>query len=77
MNRPTHRARDGAGSPYAGLYGGLVLLSRLRENDPGQSAISFTHLDAGLPDAERLLDPAGAKGAELTDGPAAAGTPAD
>ncbi|MEV7503801.1 FAD-binding protein [Streptomyces sp. NPDC093018] len=51
-----HERNSHAGSPYTGLYGGLVLLSRLRENDPGQSAISFTHLDAALPDAERLVE---------------------
>ncbi|MFJ9559401.1 FAD-binding oxidoreductase [Streptomyces fuscichromogenes] len=51
-----HERNSGAESPYAGLYSGLVLFSRLRENDPGQSAICFTHLDAGLPDAERLLE---------------------
>ncbi|MCZ9343127.1 FAD-linked oxidase, partial [Streptomyces sp. TRM76130] len=51
-----HERNSGAGSPYTGLYGGLVLLSRLRENDPGHSAVSFTHVDAGLPDAERLLE---------------------
>ncbi|MET8082268.1 FAD-binding protein [Streptomyces sp. NPDC005303] len=51
-----HEHNSDADSPYAGLYGGLVLLSRLRENDPGQSAVSFTHLDGTRPDAERLLE---------------------
>ncbi|MCS0602256.1 FAD-binding protein [Streptomyces sp. LP11] len=50
-----HERHSGPGSPYAGLYGGLVLLSRLRERESGQSAVSFTHVDAGLPNAERLL----------------------
>lgn len=51
-----HERHSDADSPYAGLYGGLVLLSRLRENDSGQSAISFTHLDGTRPDAGRLLE---------------------
>ncbi|MDQ1016537.1 FAD-binding oxidoreductase [Streptomyces afghaniensis] len=50
-----HERNSGADSPYAGLYGGLVLLSRLKENDPGQSAVSFAHVDGDRPDAERLL----------------------
>lgn len=50
-----HERNSAADSPYAGLYGGLVLLGRLKENDPGQSAVSFTHMDADRPEAARLL----------------------
>ncbi|MFE7840557.1 FAD-binding oxidoreductase [Streptomyces sp. NPDC057474] len=50
-----HERNSGADSPYTGLYSGLVLPGRLKENDPGQSAIVFTHLDATLPDAPELL----------------------
>jgi hypothetical protein len=51
-----HERNSQARSPYAGLYSGLVLPGMLRENDPGQSAIAFTHLDATLPGARELLD---------------------
>ncbi|MET9887871.1 FAD-binding protein [Streptomyces sp. NPDC006430] len=50
-----HERNSCADSPYAGLYGGLVLFGKLKENDPGQSAISFAHMDGTRPDAEKLL----------------------
>ncbi|WP_443329407.1 FAD-binding oxidoreductase [Streptomyces sp. 8N706] len=50
-----HERNSAADSPFNGLYGGLVLLGRLKQNDPGHSAISFAHLDGSHPDAEQLL----------------------
>ncbi|MFF9778162.1 FAD-binding protein [Streptomyces sp. NPDC013978] len=50
-----HERNSGPGSPYAGLYSGLVLLGHQGQNDQGLAAIAFTHMDATLPDAPRLL----------------------
>ncbi|MEV6174989.1 FAD-binding protein [Streptomyces sp. NPDC051954] len=51
-----HERNSGPRSPYTGLFSGLVLLGHQGQNDQGLSAIAFTHLDATLPDAQRLLD---------------------
>ncbi|MGW7290404.1 FAD-binding oxidoreductase [Streptomyces sp. NPDC054847] len=51
-----HEDHSDPASPYTGLYSGLVLPGRLKDNDPGQSAIAFTHLDGTLPGARELLD---------------------
>ncbi|MEV1085821.1 FAD-binding protein [Streptomyces sp. NPDC050211] len=50
-----HERHSGPRSPYTGLFSGLVLLGHQGESDQGLSAIAFTHLDATLPDAQRLL----------------------
>ncbi|MFI7011249.1 FAD-binding oxidoreductase [Streptomyces sp. NPDC050145] len=50
-----HERHSGPDSPYRGLFSGLILLGRQHENDSGMAAIAFTHLDATLPDAEKLL----------------------
>jgi hypothetical protein len=50
-----HERNSGPGSPYTGLFSGLVLLGHQGQNDQGLSAIAFTHLDATLPDADKLL----------------------
>ncbi|MFF3847863.1 FAD-binding oxidoreductase [Streptomyces sp. NPDC002328] len=50
-----HERHSGPSSPYAGLFSGLVLLGHQGHNDQGLAAIAFTHLDATLPDAPRLL----------------------
>ncbi|MFH8930824.1 FAD-binding oxidoreductase [Streptomyces pristinaespiralis] len=51
-----HEDNSDPASPYTGLYSGLVLPGRLKDNDPGQSAIAFTHLDGTLPGSRELLD---------------------
>ncbi|MEU0372631.1 FAD-binding protein [Streptomyces sp. NPDC006283] len=51
-----HEQHSHPTSRYAGLYSGLVLPGRLKDNDPGQSAIVFTHLDGTPGDARDLLD---------------------
>ncbi|WP_329297170.1 FAD-binding protein [Streptomyces sp. NBC_00659] len=50
-----HERNSGPRSPYTGLFSGLVLLGHQGESDQGLSAVAFTHLDATLPDAGRLL----------------------
>ncbi|MFF5448597.1 FAD-binding oxidoreductase [Streptomyces sp. NPDC012888] len=50
-----HEQNSGADSPYAGLFGGLVLYGRPETGDPGAAAIGFAHMDGTRPDAERLL----------------------
>ncbi|MFE5834174.1 FAD-binding protein [Streptomyces sp. NPDC056508] len=50
-----HERHSGPDSPYRGLFSGLVLLGRQHQNDQGLAAIAFTHLDATLPNAEKLL----------------------
>ncbi|MEU8891665.1 FAD-binding oxidoreductase [Streptomyces sp. NPDC048442] len=50
-----HERNSGAASPYAGLFGGLVLYGRPAAGDPGPAAVSFAHMDGSRPDAERLL----------------------
>ncbi|MFE7777876.1 FAD-binding protein [Streptomyces sp. NPDC057445] len=50
-----HERNSGPDSPYRGLFSGLVLLGKQHQNDQGMAAIAFTHLDATLPDAPRLL----------------------
>ncbi|MFE1328685.1 FAD-binding oxidoreductase [Streptomyces sp. NPDC058741] len=50
-----HERNSGPDSPYTGLFSGLVLLGHQGQNDQGLAAIAFTHLDATLPDAPRLL----------------------
>lgn len=60
-----HEANSEPDSPYASLFSGLILLGRPRQGDPGMGAVAFAHLDAGVPDAERLLN---AYVAEITAG---------
>jgi FAD/FMN-containing dehydrogenase len=50
-----HERNSGAASPYAGLFGGLVLYGRPETGDPGPAAVSFAHMAGSRPDAERLL----------------------
>ncbi|MGW0737857.1 FAD-binding oxidoreductase [Streptomyces sp. NPDC002851] len=60
-----HERHSTPDSPYRGLYSGLVLFGRLKQNDPGLSAALFIHMDGTAPDAEALLD---RFVAEVTDG---------
>ncbi|MFH9354217.1 FAD-binding oxidoreductase [Kitasatospora sp. NPDC017646] len=50
-----HEHNSDAGSPYAGLFGGLVLYGRPETGDPGPAANCFAHMDGTRPDAGRLL----------------------
>ncbi|MEU0757385.1 FAD-binding protein [Streptomyces albogriseolus] len=52
-----HERNSDAGSPYAGLFGGLVMYGRPASPDaePTPAAVSFAHMDGTRPDAERLL----------------------
>ncbi|HEX2301694.1 MAG TPA: BBE domain-containing protein, partial [Pseudonocardiaceae bacterium] len=52
-----HERHSAADSPYAGLFGGLVLYGRpaSADADPGPAAISFAHMAGTRADAEQLL----------------------
>ncbi|MCG8918341.1 FAD-dependent oxidoreductase [Actinokineospora sp. PR83] len=60
-----HERNSAPGSPYAGLFGGLVLFAKQPQDDPGLSAILFLTLDGDGPGAAELL--AGAL-ADMTGG---------
>ncbi|MCE7081117.1 FAD-binding oxidoreductase [Streptomyces sp. ST2-7A] len=50
-----HERHSDPDSPYAGLYGGLVLFGREAGEDPGPAVISFAQIDGTTADARELL----------------------
>ncbi|WP_438486732.1 FAD-binding protein [Streptomyces sp. S186] len=50
-----HEQHSGARSPYAGLFGGLVLYGRTASGEEGPAAAAHAHMDGDRPGAARLL----------------------